>query len=89
MPSLSNDRLFGLSASVAIKAPARLATVDPGPLAGLDMIDGATPAAGDRILVKDQADPKANGVYAAAAGAWTRAPDFNGARDATAGARRS
>lgn len=33
---------------------------------------------GDRILVKDQTDATENGIYTAAAGAWTRATDHDG-----------
>lgn len=43
--------------------------------------NGTWPAsltAGDRILVKDQTAPDENGIYDAAAGAWTRSSDFDG-----------
>ena len=41
------------------------------------VIDGIQVAAGDRVLVKNQVDPSANGVYVAAAGGWNRANDAN------------
>lgn len=44
-------------------------------LAGLQVIDGVSVPAGARVLVKNQAVPKDNGIYIAAAPAWTRAPD--------------
>ncbi|MEO4015451.1 phage tail protein [Pseudomonas rossensis] len=44
-------------------------------LAGLQMIDGVSVPAGARVLVKNQTVPKDNGIYIAAAPAWTRAPD--------------
>ncbi len=40
-------------------------------------IDGIALIAGDRVLVKDQTTPAANGVYLVAAGAWTRSLDAN------------
>lgn len=53
-------------------------------LSGLLTIDGVTLVAFDRVLVKDGtvANPGTtsvdNGVYVASAGAWSRAPDFDG-----------
>jgi hypothetical protein len=44
-------------------------------LAGLFTLDGVALAAGDRVLVKDQADATANGLYNAATGPWTRTVD--------------
>lgn len=44
---------------------------------GLLTIDGVTLTAGARVLVKDQTDQTQNGIYIAAAGAWTRAVDAN------------
>ena len=65
------------STGTSTKVPARIAsTIDLG-LTGLAAIDGVTPIAGDRILAKNQADGTENGVYLAAAGAWSRATDFD------------
>ncbi len=44
---------------------------------GLLTVDGVTVTAGDRVLVKAQTLPAANGIYIAAAGAWTRSPDMD------------
>jgi hypothetical protein len=55
---------------------ARVATTaNLSALSGLLTIDGIALAAGDRVLVKDQTTGGQNGVYTAAAGAWTRAAD--------------
>ena len=79
------DRIDGLQASVAIKAPCRVATTAPITLAGLQTIDGIALAVDDRVLVKDQTDAKENGIYVAATTPWLRAKDFNGARDVVQG----
>ena len=79
------DRIDGLQASVAIKAPCRVATTAAITLAGFQTIDGVALAENDRVLVKDQTDAKENGIYVAASTAWSRAKDFNGARDAVQG----
>ena len=57
------------------KQSARVATTANIALAGLQTIDGIVLAAGDRVLIKDQATAKDNGLYVAAVGAWTRSPD--------------
>jgi len=44
-------------------------------LSGLQTIDTYSVQSGDRVLVKDQTDPTENGIYVAAAGAWTRSED--------------
>lgn len=44
-------------------------------LSGLTVIDGVTYFGSDRVLVKNQTTPAQNGIYVAASGAWTRAPD--------------
>lgn len=61
------------------KASVRVATTANVTLAtgGLLTVDGITVAAGDRVLVKNQATTTENGIYVAAAGAWTRATDAN------------
>lgn len=82
---VSTDRIDGLSTSVAIKAPVRVATVAPINLSGLQTIDGELLVAGDRVLVKNQANPQDNGIYVVNNRDWTRAKDFDGARDAVQG----
>jgi len=49
-------------------------------------VDTVSLVAGDRVLVKDQTTASANGVYVVAAGAWTRATDFDDATEITAAA---
>ena len=66
----------GLVAGVTWKNPCRVAsTANLAALSGLLTIDGVTVAANDRVLVKNQTTASANGIYVAAAGAWTRATD--------------
>lgn len=52
-------------------------------LSGLAAIDGYTPVAGDRVLVKDQTTTSANGIYVAASGSWTRSTDADTAAKIT------
>jgi hypothetical protein len=59
----------------------RLITTSNVALSGLSAIDGFTPIAGDRILVTGQSTASQNGVYVAAAGAWSRAGDTLAFRD--------
>jgi hypothetical protein len=44
-------------------------------LSGTQTVDGIALVANDRILVKDQAAPAANGIYTVQSGAWTRVTD--------------
>ncbi|MER8946086.1 hypothetical protein [Mesorhizobium sp. M0959] len=77
------DTLEDIAVSgIAWKAAVRVATTVAGTLASSfengDTVDGVVLATGDRILIKDQAAPAANGVYTInAAGAPTRAEDAN------------
>jgi hypothetical protein len=52
-------------------------TANVATLTGTQTIDGVALAAGDRILLKNQTTPSANGIYVVATGAWARATDFN------------
>jgi len=75
------DRTMGLVGNVAMKAPCRVATTAAITLSGLQTIDGIALAAGDRVLVKNQASSIANGIYEADTGDWNRTDDANGALD--------
>lgn len=60
----------------SFKQPVRLATNVDIALAGVGFaIDGVNVAAGDRVLVKEQTNQAENGIYVAAAGAWSRSAD--------------
>ncbi len=85
MTSTYLDRLSGVEASVAIKAPVLVASTANLTLSGEQTIDGVAVEAGDRVLVKDQTDPIDNGIWDASLGSWSRSDDFNGSRDAVQG----
>ncbi|MFZ5659206.1 MAG: phage tail protein [Pseudomonadota bacterium] len=67
------------------KQSVRAATTAAIVLSGLQSIDGVVLASGDRVLVKDQGDGSQNGIYVAAAGAWSRASDADAAIEVTPG----
>ena len=67
-----------IAAGVTPQLAVRAATTANITLGGLQTIDGVSLVANDRVLVKDQTTGALNGVYVVAAGAWTRATDFDG-----------
>lgn len=81
----TTDRLTGLSTSVAVKPPVAVVTNAPITLSGEQTVNGVAVVAGNRVLVKDQADATANGIYVVATTSWARAADFDGARDVVDG----
>lgn len=87
MASTFESQISGIESGVAVKAPALVASTANLTLSGEQTIDGVAVVSGDRVLVKDQTDPIENGIWTASAGAWSRAPDFDGVRDAVQGTR--
>lgn len=87
MTSTATDRLSGLVASLAIKAPCKVASTANLTLSGEQTIDGVAVVDGDRVLVKNQTTTSENGIYVVAATAWSRAKDFNGPFDIRKGTR--
>lgn len=75
-----------LTGGLDFKESVRIASTGNLSLSGLSAIDGITPIAGDRILAKDQSSAEDNGIYEAAAGAWSRAADFDSSGDVSSGA---
>jgi hypothetical protein len=63
------------------KDPVRIATAGVGniTLSGLQTLDGIALSANDRVGVVEQTTQADRGIYLAAAGAWTRALDFDSA----------
>ncbi|MFA5815732.1 MAG: tail fiber domain-containing protein [Bacteroidales bacterium] len=81
-PISANDaaRLIDIqnaSAGISAKDAVRVATTANITLSGVQTIDGVSVIAGDRVLVKAQTTGGENGIYVAAAGAWTRSADAN------------
>lgn len=70
-----------VDAGTIVKAPVVAATTGNVDLStgGLLTIDGVATSAGDRVLVWQQTTGSQNGIYTAAAGAWSRAPGFENA----------
>jgi hypothetical protein len=66
---------------LAWKDTVRAASTANVALTGLVAIDGVTPVANDRILLKAQTAPAENGIWLAASGAWARAADAAAAAD--------
>ncbi len=66
-----------LDASETLTPPPRVlvATTAAIALSGVQTIDGLELAVGDRVLVREQADPAEHGLYTVASGAWTRTAD--------------
>ncbi|WP_339492303.1 phage tail protein [Pseudomonas sp. EA_15y_Pfl2_R67] len=54
-------------------------------LSGAQTIDGVVVPAGSRVLVRNQAVAKDNGLYVTAVGAWSRAPDADASIEVTPG----
>lgn len=60
---------------IGLKGRVRVATTANIALNGLQNIDGVTLVSGDRVLVKDQANDRENGIYTATSGGWIRSTD--------------
>lgn len=69
-----------------VKDSVRVATTANITLSGTQTIDGISVIAGNRVLVKNQTTASANGIYVVAAGAWSRANDFDTSGKVTSGA---
>jgi hypothetical protein len=82
---LFTDRLDGAIASLAIKAPCRVATNANITLFGEQTVNSVAVVEGDRVLVKDQTNAVDNGIYEVQESAWRRTKDFDGNRDAVQG----
>ena len=65
------------------KQSVRVATTANIALTGLQTIDGVSLLAGDRVLVKNQATSKDNGIYIVGVAAWQRAPDADSNAEVT------
>lgn len=67
--------LQSYAAGISWKQPCQVATLTSITLSGLQLIDGYTTVANDRVLVKNQGTASENGIYIASSGTWSRATD--------------
>lgn len=83
---VANKRYVDAIASgVDPKGSVRAATTADITLSGPQTIDGVSIIAGDRVLVKNQVTGSQNGIYVAAAGAWSRATDADTSPEVNSG----
>ena len=85
MPATATDRLQGLTTSLAVKAPCKVAAASNITLSGEQTIGGVAVVTGDRVLTPNQTDATKRLLWVADTGPWTMAADFDGPRDVTKG----
>jgi hypothetical protein len=83
--STLRSEIQSAAAGLDVKESARVATTADITLSGTQTIDGVAVIAGDRVLVKNQVTASENGLYAVAAGAWSRATDADEPAELNAG----
>ena len=77
--AVTKDYTDNLTAGLSWKEAVRAGSTANRALTGLTAMDGVTPSANDRILLKNQTAPAENGIWLAQSGAWTRALDADAA----------
>ncbi|MCQ9393323.1 phage tail protein [Pseudomonas viridiflava] len=82
--ALVEQRIQEELAKLDNKQSVRAATTGPINLVGLQSVDGVATAANDRVLVKNQASGRENGIYSVVAGgAWVRVIDADASVEVT------
>lgn len=82
--ALVEQRIQEELAKLDNKQSVRVATTGPVNLLGLQSVDGVATAANDRVLVKNQASGRENGIYSVVAGgAWVRVIDADASVEVT------
>lgn len=83
--SATYGQVLALINNQVFKTAVRVATTGAITLSATQTVDGVSLVAGDRVLVKDQAAPAANGIYVVAGGAWIRATDADASTELSPG----
>ena len=73
----ASDATIAAAAGIKWKNSVKCATTANITLSGVQTIDGISATAESRVLVMDQTDAEDNGIYTAAAGAWSRSSDLD------------
>lgn len=85
MSTVATDRRHGVDTGAAFKVPCHLATTANITLSAHQTIDGVLTTENMRVLVHQQTNQVANGIYAASSGTWIRTLDFDGVFDVRCG----
>lgn len=80
------NQIQSAAAGIDAKASVRAVSNTNITLSGTQTIDGVSVGAGDRVLARGQTAAAQNGVYIAAAGAWSRASDADSIGEINPGA---
>lgn len=80
-----DDSVAGAINRLDFKQSVLVATTGPVVLAGVQAIDGFAVPAGSRVLVKDQAQAKDNGLYVVGPDSWVRSVDADSSEKVTPG----
>lgn len=80
-----DDSVAGAINKLDFKQSVLAATTGPMVLAGVQVIDGFSVPAGSRVLVKDQAQAKDNGLYVVGPDSWVRSVDADSSDKVTPG----
>lgn len=83
--TVQTDRIAGISGSLAVKSPVVTMALTNIILSGEQVINGVAVVSGNRVGAAGQTDPVENGIWNVSTTGWTRAKDFNGARDVVTG----
>jgi len=82
--AVTKAQLDAIARGLDWKNSVRAASTTNLTLSGTQTVDGVALIAGDRVLAKDQTTASANGIYVVAAGAWSRATDYDDSTEITA-----
>ncbi len=72
LQAASKQYVDNVAIGLSPKASCRVATTVNITLSGLQVVDGVSLVAGNRVLVKNQTNQAENGIYVASTGAWSR-----------------
>lgn len=81
----SKEYVDTIAAGLSVRNACVVATTGNITLSGTQTIDGVAVIAGDRVLVKQQSTAAENGIWVVAAGAWSRATDYDASSEVAAG----
>jgi phage-related tail fiber protein len=83
--SYTKTEVDNLLSGLDTKQSVRVTTTENINLSGIQTIDGVLLVAGNRVLVKNQDDPRQNGIYDVDSSSWIRSTDADSSSKVTSG----